>query len=136
MKTWKESTGRTFYRCYTCSHCSSVVTSSHIGSEKDTSQKMVKEFVLIEHQEYNHLKDIPTINDISENMDVRDTSVLSIQQLLNAVRRRIGIMYHSKVDNLFAFLKTHPSVLSWSDFGEAIVNGWFTCSRHIRLFIS
>ena len=64
---------------------------------------MVKELVLTERQEYNHLKDISTINDISENMDVTDTSMLSIQQLLNAVRRRTGIMYHSKVDNLFEF---------------------------------
>ena len=93
-------------------HCSSVVTSSRKGSEKDTSLKIVKEFVLIERQEYNHLKDIPIINDISENMDVTDTSMLSIQQLLNAVKSRAGILYHSKVDNLFEFLKTHPSILS------------------------
>ena len=32
-------------------------------------------------------------------------------------------MYHNKVDNLFEFLKTHPSVLLWTDFGEAIVDG-------------
>ena len=63
---------------------------------------MVKEFVLIQRQEYDQ-------HDESENMD---TSVLSIQQLLNAVKSRVGIMSHSKVDNLFEFLKTHPSVLS------------------------
>ena len=74
---------------------------------------MVKEFVLIERQEYDQ-------HDKSENMD---TSILSIQQLLNAVKSRVGIMYHNKVDNLFEFLKTHPSVLSWTDFGEAIVDG-------------
>ena len=73
---------------------------------------MVKEFVLIEHQEYNQ-------NDMSKNIDA---SMLSIQQLLNAVKSRIGIMYHSKVDNLFEFLKTHSSILSWTDFGEAIVD--------------
>ena len=83
-----------------------MVTSSRKGSKKDTSSlKRVKEFVLIERQEYNH----PTINDISENVDA---SMLSIQQLLNAVMSRVGIMYHSKVDNLFEFLKAHPSVLS------------------------
>ena len=27
------------------------------------------------------------------------------------------------MDNLFEFLKTHPSVLSWTDFGKAIVDG-------------
>ena len=74
---------------------------------------MVKEFVLIERQEYNR-------DDMSKNADA---SMLSIQQLLNAVKSRVGIMYHSKVDNLFEFLKTHPSVLSWTDFGETIVDG-------------
>ena len=74
---------------------------------------MVKEFVLIERQEY----------DEHDKSDTMDTSMLSIQQLLNAVKSRVGTMYHMKVDNLFEFLKTHPSVLSWTDFGEAIVDG-------------
>ena len=74
---------------------------------------MVKEFVLIKCQEYDE-------HDKSENMD---TSMLSIQQLLNAVKSRAGTIYHNKVDNFFEFLKTHPSVLSWTDFGEAIVDG-------------
>ena len=74
---------------------------------------MVKELVLIELQENDQ-------HNKSENMD---TPMLSIQHLLNAVKSRVGIMYHSKVDNLFEFLKTHPSVLSWTDFGEAIVDG-------------
>ena len=104
-----------------------MVPSSCKGSEKDTSLKMVKEFVLIERQEYNKLNDIPTVNDIPENMDVTDTvvdtSMLSIQRLLNAVKSRVGIRDHNKVDNLFEFLKTHPLVLSWTDSGEAIVDG-------------
>ena len=91
-----------------------MVTSSRKGSEKDTSLKMVKEFALIERQEYDH----PTL---SKNMNA--TSMLSIQQLLTAVKSRVGIMYHNKVDNLFEFLKTHPSILTWTDFGEAIVDG-------------
>ena len=32
-------------------------------------------------------------------------------------------MYHNKVKQLFEFLKYHPSILTWTDFGEAIVNG-------------
>ena len=32
-------------------------------------------------------------------------------------------MYHNKVERLFEFLKAHPSLLTWTDFGEAIVNG-------------
>ena len=85
-----------------------MVTSSRKGNKKDTLLKMVKEFALIERQEYNH----PTINDISENMEVTGTFMLSIQQLPNAVKSRVGILYRSKVDNLFEFLKTHPSILS------------------------
>ena len=91
-----------------------MVTSSRKGSEKDTSLKTVKEFVLIERQEYDH----PTL---SENMNA--TSMLSIQQLLTAVKSRVGIMYHNKVDNFFEFLKTQPSILTWTDFGEAIIDG-------------
>ena len=73
---------------------------------------MVEEFVLIQRQKYNQLRDIPTVHDISENMDVTDTVVdasisASIQRLLNAVKSRVGIRYHNKVDNLFEFLKTH-----------------------------
>ena len=88
-----------------------MVTSSCKGCEKDTSLKMVKEFVLIERQEYNQ-------NDISKNMDA---SMLSIQQLLDAVKSIVGIIYHSKLDNLFELLKAHLSILLWTDFGEAIV---------------
>ena len=90
-----------------------MVTSSGKECEKDTSLKMVKEFALIERQEYNR-------DDMSKNADA---SMLSIQQLLNTVKSRVGIMYHNKVDNLFEFLKTRPSRLSWTDFGEAIVDG-------------
>ena len=73
---------------------------------------MVNAFVLIKRQQYNQ-------NDMSKNMDA---SMLSIQHLLNAVKSRVGIMYHSKLDNLFELLKTHPSILLWTDFGEAIVD--------------
>ena len=74
---------------------------------------MVKEFVLIEHQEYNQ-------NDMSKNMDA---SMLLIQKLLNTVKSTVGIICHNKADNLYEFLKTHPSILSWTDFGKAIVDG-------------
>ena len=32
-------------------------------------------------------------------------------------------MYHNKVEQLFEFLKSHSSIFTWTDFGEAIVNG-------------
>ena len=91
-----------------------MVISSRKGSEKYTPLKMVKEFVLIELQEYDHLT-------LSENMNAM--FMLSIEQLLNAVKSRVGIIHHNEVDNLFQFLKTLPSILTWSDFGEAIVDG-------------
>ena len=64
---------------------------------------------------------------LTENEVVSDTapglSMLSSQHLLSAVKNKVGIMYHNKVKQLFEFLKSHPSILTWTDFGEAIVNG-------------
>ena len=85
---------------------------------------MGKEFVLIERGEYDRLKDNPSSN---ENEIFSDTtpgsSMLSCSHLLSAVKNKVGIMYHNKVERLFEFLKAHPSLLTWTDFGEAIVNG-------------
>ena len=85
---------------------------------------MVKEFVLIEHGEYNRLKDNLSTHD---NEIVSDTapgaSMLATQRQLSTVKSKVGIMYHNKVERLFEFLKAHPSLLTWTDFGEAIVNG-------------
>ena len=85
---------------------------------------MVKEFVLIERREYTRLEENPTSH---ENETEPDTtpgmSKLSTQHLLSTVKNKVGIMYHNRVDQLFEFLKSHPSILTWTDFGEAIVNG-------------
>ena len=55
---------------------------------------MAKGFVLIAPQEYEHLKDIPTISDSSESKDVADSvvkeSMLSIQQVIHAVKQKVG----------------------------------------------
>ena len=85
---------------------------------------MVKEFVLIEHGEYNRLKDNLTTddNEIDSN-NTPGTSMLSTQYLLSTVKSKVGIMYHNKVEQLFEFLKYHPSILTWTDFGEVFVNG-------------
>ena len=75
---------------------------------------MVKEFVLIERGEYDRLKDNPSSN---QNEIVSDTtpgsSMLSTSQLLSAVKNKVGIMYHNKVERLFEFLKSHPLLLTW-----------------------
>ena len=85
---------------------------------------MVKEFVLMERGEYNRLKDNPTSDGSSIVSDTTPgSSMLSASHLLSAVKNKVGIMYHNKVDQLFEFLKSHPSILTWTDFGEAIVNG-------------
>ena len=88
---------------------------------------MVKEFVLIECKEYNRLKDNPTSNVSFKNKIISDTtsgsSMLSTNHPLSAVKNKVGIMYHNKGNQLFEFLKSYPSILMWTDFGEVIVNG-------------
>ena len=88
---------------------------------------MVKEFVLIELGEYDRLKVNPSSNVLTENENVSDTargsSMLSTQHLLSAVKNKVGTMCHNKVEQLFEFLKSHPSILTWTDFGKAIVSG-------------
>ena len=85
---------------------------------------MVKEFVLIERGEYDRLKDNPSsnVNDIVSDT-APGSSMLSTQHLFSAVKNKVGIMYHNEVEQLFEFLNSHPSILTWTDFGEAIVNG-------------
>ena len=64
---------------------------------------------------------------ILPKMKMTDTSpgssMLSSQHLLSAVKNKVGIMYHNKGEWLVECLKSHLSVLTWTDFGEAIVNG-------------
>ena len=85
---------------------------------------MVKEFVLKEHGEYNRLKDNLSTHDNEIVSDTAPgTSMLSTQHLLSTVKSKVGIMYHNKVERLFEFLKSHPSILARTDFGEAIANG-------------
>ena len=85
---------------------------------------MVKEFVSIERGQYDRLKDNPSSNEYENDTDTAPgSSMLSNQHLLSAVKNKVGIMYHNKVERLFEFLKSHPSILTWTDFGEAIVNG-------------
>ena len=49
--------------------------------------------------------------------------MLSIQHIICSVKSKVGVMYHNIVEQLFEFFKSHPSVLTWTDFGEAVVNG-------------
>ena len=63
---------------------------------------MVKEFVLIEHGEYNRLKDNSTTHDNEIVSDTAPgTSMLSTQHLLSTVKSKVGIMYHNKAERLF-----------------------------------
>ena len=71
--------------------------------------------------------DLKTILSAMKNENDTDTitgsSMLSSQHLLSAVKNKVGIMYHNKVEWSFEFLKSHPSILTRTDFGEAIGNG-------------
>ena len=78
--------------------------------------------MLIERQEYYQLQDNSTINVSSENDTAPGSSMLSIHHLVNSVNSKVGVMYHNKVEQLFEFLKSHPSILPCIDFCEAIVN--------------
>ena len=73
---------------------------------------MVKEFVLIEHGEYNRLKDNPSThdNEIDSNT-APGTSMLSAQHLLSTVKSKVGIMYHNKVEWLFIYLVSYLTVV-------------------------
>ena len=66
---------------------------------------MVKEFVLIEHGEYNRLKENLSTHDNGIASDTAPgTSMLSTQHLVSTVKSKVGIMYHNKVERLFEFL--------------------------------
>ena len=84
---------------------------------------MVKEFVLIEHGEYNRPKDNPTTHENEiDSYTTPGTSMLSTQHLLSIGKGKVGIMYHNKIEWIFEFLRYHPSILMWTDFGDVIVN--------------
>ena len=79
---------------------------------------------MIEHGEYNRLKDnLSTHDNEIDSNTTPGTTMFSTQHLLSTIKSKVGIMYHNKVERLFEFLKAHPSLLTWTDFGEAIVNG-------------
>ena len=60
---------------------------------------------------------------VFDSNNIPGMSMLSTQHLQSTVKSKVRIMYHNKVKRLSEFLKYHPSVLRWTDFGEAIVNG-------------
>ena len=95
--------------------------------------EMVKEFVLIERGEYNQLQYNSTNNVSSENDTAPGSSMLSIQHLISSVKSKVEVMYHNKVEQLFEFFKSHPSILMWTDFGEAIVNGTHLPGTNVML---
>ena len=78
---------------------------------------MVKEFVLIEHGEYNRLKDNPTTHENEIDSDTTPgMSMLSTQHVPSTIKSKVGIMYHNKVKRFFEFLKYHPSILTLTEW--------------------
>ena len=107
---------------------------------------MVKEFVLVTVEEYDKLcqskdnshpfKEDNLLNrDVSEGKDsdkvismsvqqtVTESSMLSQNELQRYIKSKVGNAFQDKVDLLFEFLLSHPSLLKWTNFGEVIVNG-------------
>ena len=107
---------------------------------------MVKEFVLVSVEEYDKLrqsknnshpfkedsllnqdmseaKDSEKVTSVSVEQMVTKLSILSQNELQRYIKSKVGYMFQDKVDLLFEFLLSHPSLLKWTNFGEAIVNG-------------
>ena len=107
---------------------------------------MVKEFVLVSVEEYDKLrhskdnshpfkedsllnqdvseaKDSEKVTSMSVEQMVTESSMLSQNELQRYMKSKVGNAFQDKVDLLFEFLLSHPSLLKWTNFGEAIVNG-------------
>ena len=107
---------------------------------------MVKEFVLVSVEEYDKLrqskdnshpfkedsvlnrdvseaKDSESVTSTSVEQTVTESSMLSQNELQRYIKSKVGNAFQDKVDLLFEFLLSHPSLLKWTNFGEAIVNG-------------
>ena len=117
---------------------------------------MVKEFVLISVEEYDELnlskdnsspfKDDRFLNrDMSEAKDsekslctlipveqtVTESSMLLQNEMQRYIKSKVGNAFRDNVDLLFEFLLSHPSLLKWTNFGTAIVNGNRITGSHI-----
>ena len=60
---------------------------------------------------------------MSVEQTVTESSMLSQNELQRYIKSKVGNAFQDKVDLLFEFLLSHPSLLKWTNFGEAIVNG-------------
>ena len=60
---------------------------------------------------------------MSVEQTVTESSMLSQDELQRYIKSKVGNAFQDKVDLLFEFLLSHPSLLKWTNFGEAIVNG-------------
>ena len=113
---------------------------------------MVKEFILVSVEKYDKLrqsednshpfkedsllnrdvseaKDSEKVTSVSVEQMVTESSMLSQNELHRYIKSKVGNVFQDKVDLLFEFLLSHPSVLKWTNFGEAIVNrNRITCS--------
>ena len=117
---------------------------------------MVKEFILVSVEEYDELnlskdnsspfKEDRLLNrDMSEAKDsekslctlipveqtVTESSMLLQNEMQRYIKSKVGNAFQDNVDLLFEFLLSHPSLLKWTNFGEAIVNGNRITGSHI-----
>ena len=95
---------------------------------------MVKEFVLIEREEYNQLQYKSTNNVYSENKIVSDTtpgsSILSTNRLLSAVKNKVGItvVYSGHLCHCFTGGLVHLTVQLLSENVQHRWSDSFNCA--------
>ena len=60
---------------------------------------------------------------MSVEQTVTESSMLSQNEQQRYIKSKVGNVFQDKVDLLFEFLLPYLSLLKWTNFGEAIVNG-------------
>ena len=71
---------------------------------------------------------------MSVEQTVTESPMLSQNELQRYIKSKVGNAFQDKVDLLFEFLPSHPSLLKRTNFGEAIVNGNRITGSNIMTF--
>ena len=99
----------------------SVKEYEKLCQSKDNSHPFKEDSVL--NQDVSEAKDSENVTSMSVEQTVTKSSMLSQNELQRYIKSKVGNAFQDKVDLLFEFLLSHPSLLKWTNFGEAIVNG-------------
>ena len=99
----------------------SVEEYDKLSQSKDNSHPLKEDSVL--NRDVSEAKDSENVTSMSVEQTVTESSVLSQNELQRYIKSRVRNAFQDKVDQLFEFLLSHLSLLKWTNFGEAIVNG-------------